>query len=152
MMSFVFIFLLVCCIHNSNISQSHVWRVEPPNWWIDMPSSNLQLMIYGDEIGKRKPVINLLPTITNGLRWDKRSLPPNSSRVWGWARKRLCGISKPCKRKLIYRFRIGILWRHRHQRNLDRSKRFRFNWQENTNLIPLINLIDLRFRSSIKLN
>ena len=58
MMRFVFIFLLVCCVHISNISQSHVWRVEPPNWWIDMPSSNLQLMIYGDEIGKRKPVIN----------------------------------------------------------------------------------------------
>ena len=58
MMRFVFIFLLVCCVHISNISQSHVWKVEPPNWWIDMPSSNLQLMIYGDEIGKRKPVVN----------------------------------------------------------------------------------------------
>ena len=50
--------LLIISFNNYFISQSHVWKVEPPNWWVNMPDKNLQLMIYGDEIGKRRPVIN----------------------------------------------------------------------------------------------
>ncbi len=57
-MKHCFFFFLILVTHLSTISQSHVWKIEPPNWWIDMPQRNLQLMIYGDEIGKRKPVIN----------------------------------------------------------------------------------------------
>jgi neopullulanase len=50
--------LFIFCITNSFNAQSHIWKVEPPNWWIEMPNHNLQLMIYGDEVGKRRPVIN----------------------------------------------------------------------------------------------
>ena len=50
----LFIFLISYSVN----SQNHIWKVEPPNWWIDMPNHNLQLMIYGDEVGKRRPVID----------------------------------------------------------------------------------------------
>lgn len=50
--------LLIFLISISVNSQNHILKVEPPNWWIDMPDNNLQLMIYGDEVGKRRPVID----------------------------------------------------------------------------------------------
>ena len=33
-------------------------RVEPPNWWIDMKTKELQLLIYGKNISNYDPVIN----------------------------------------------------------------------------------------------
>ncbi|MCB0635688.1 MAG: glycoside hydrolase family 13 protein [Lewinella sp.] len=33
-------------------------RVEPPNWWIDMASPELQLLVHGEEIGAYEPVID----------------------------------------------------------------------------------------------
>ena len=33
-------------------------RVEPPNWWIDMKTKDLQLLIYGKNISNYDPVIN----------------------------------------------------------------------------------------------
>lgn len=39
-------------------SYSQIDRVEPPNWWVGFEESNLQLLVYGENIGKATPVIN----------------------------------------------------------------------------------------------
>lgn len=39
-------------------SYSQIDRVEPPNWWVGFEESNLQLLIYGENVGKATPVIN----------------------------------------------------------------------------------------------
>ena len=63
--------LFIFFISNSIISQNHIWKVEPPNWWVDMPNHNLQLMIYGDEVGKRRPVIDNEGVIIKRYSSDK---------------------------------------------------------------------------------
>jgi len=37
---------------------SQIERVEPPNWWVGFEDSDLQLMVYGDNIGKSNPSID----------------------------------------------------------------------------------------------
>jgi len=37
---------------------SQIERVEPPNWWVGFEDSDLQLMVYGDNIGKSSPAID----------------------------------------------------------------------------------------------
>lgn len=41
-----------------NISAQKIERVEPPNWWVGMESTSLQLMIYGENISLLKPSIS----------------------------------------------------------------------------------------------
>lgn len=38
-------------------STAQIDRVEPPNWWLGFNNSSLQLMVYGQEIGKATPSI-----------------------------------------------------------------------------------------------
>ena len=40
------------------LAQNPIERVEPPNWWIDMKNPELQLMVYGKNIGDLNPSIN----------------------------------------------------------------------------------------------
>lgn len=53
---------------------SQIERVEPPNWWVGFEESNLQLMVYGDNIGKATPVINY-----NGVTIEKVSQADSSN-------------------------------------------------------------------------
>lgn len=39
-------------------AQSKIERVEPPNWWVDMKNAELQLLVYGKNIGDLNPSIN----------------------------------------------------------------------------------------------
>ena len=39
-------------------SYSQIERVEPPNWWVGFEESNLQLLVYGKNLGKATPVID----------------------------------------------------------------------------------------------
>ena len=39
-------------------SYSQIDRVEPPNWWVGFEDSNLQLLVYGENLGKATPVID----------------------------------------------------------------------------------------------
>lgn len=39
-------------------SQNKINRIEPPNWWVGMKNTTLQLLIYGDQIGDFNPEIN----------------------------------------------------------------------------------------------
>jgi len=52
------ILLLFCLSTQFLFAQSKIERVEPPNWWVDMEHPNLQLMIYGKNIGDLNPSIN----------------------------------------------------------------------------------------------
>jgi len=45
---------------------SQIERVEPPNWWVGFEDSDLQLMVYGDNIGKSSPAIDY-----NGVSIEK---------------------------------------------------------------------------------
>lgn len=38
-------------------AQSEAVRVEPPSWWVGMKNNNLQLLVHGNQIGSKKPVI-----------------------------------------------------------------------------------------------
>ncbi|HKJ06745.1 MAG TPA: alpha-amylase family glycosyl hydrolase, partial [Flavobacteriaceae bacterium] len=40
-----------------SINAQEIDRIEPPNWWVGMENSNLELMIYGKNISTLKPVI-----------------------------------------------------------------------------------------------
>lgn len=43
----------------SSAAQNYVVdRVEPPNWWCGMKSGELQLLVYGRDIGKARPAIS----------------------------------------------------------------------------------------------
>ncbi|MBV8035757.1 glycoside hydrolase family 13 protein [Roseateles sp.] len=50
-------------------------RVEPPNWWIGMRDSSLQLMIHGAGIADAKPVLAPYPGVT--LKASHRATSPN---------------------------------------------------------------------------
>lgn len=50
--SFFLLFLIL-----SSFSYSQIDKVEPPNWWLGMEDPELQIMIYGDNVGKAKAVI-----------------------------------------------------------------------------------------------
>lgn len=39
-------------------AQNTIERVEPPFWWTDMNNSEVQIMLYGNDIGYSKPEIN----------------------------------------------------------------------------------------------
>ncbi|GAB2770981.1 glycoside hydrolase family 13 protein [Salinimicrobium soli] len=49
-------FVLVVLISLSSFAQ--IQRVEPPNWWTGFKDQDLQLLVYGKEIGKTVPEIN----------------------------------------------------------------------------------------------
>ncbi|OUU46991.1 MAG: alpha-amlyase [Flavobacteriaceae bacterium TMED68] len=48
---------LLLIIFNTNVF-SQIQKVEPPFWWTGMKLSNIQLLVYGNNIGKLKPIIN----------------------------------------------------------------------------------------------
>ena len=39
-------------------AQSSIKRVEPPNWWVGMKNSSLQLLVYGENITDWYPSID----------------------------------------------------------------------------------------------
>ena len=45
-------------INNNFVSTGLIQKVEPPNWWVDMETKDLQLLVYGNEINSFVPAIN----------------------------------------------------------------------------------------------
>ncbi len=35
----------------SGYGQQHISRIEPPNWWVDMVNNEVELLVYGEELG-----------------------------------------------------------------------------------------------------
>lgn len=49
--TFLITILLAFCYLPDKLEAQEVKRVEPPFWWTDMKNTNLQLMVYGEDIG-----------------------------------------------------------------------------------------------------
>ena len=49
--------LLFTFVLSINAQDITLERVEPPNWWVGMENSNLQLLVYGKNISSTKPII-----------------------------------------------------------------------------------------------
>ena len=62
----LFIFLVTSCNIENKLDitkvdvnlYNKIERLEPPNWWIDMKTKDLQLLVYGKKISNYVPVIN----------------------------------------------------------------------------------------------
>lgn len=52
------IFYLLLFLPTFNSAQSAIERMEPPFWWTGMQQSELQIMVYGQDIARLKPEIN----------------------------------------------------------------------------------------------
>lgn len=52
------ILLLLFVSIQTIFAQSKIERVEPPNWWVDMKNPDLQLLVYGENIGHLNPTID----------------------------------------------------------------------------------------------
>jgi glycosidase len=49
-------------------------RIEPPNWWVGMHNPNLQIMLYGQDVGLLKPEIK-----AKGIKLLKFNCPENKN-------------------------------------------------------------------------
>ncbi|MEO9484286.1 MAG: glycoside hydrolase family 13 protein [Ekhidna sp.] len=49
------LFILLLFISISTVAQKQLKHIDPPFWWSDMPVSNLQLMLHGENIGELTP-------------------------------------------------------------------------------------------------
>jgi glycosidase len=45
-------------IENTEVSNSHLEKVEPPNWWIGFKNKNLQLLVKHENVGEASPAIS----------------------------------------------------------------------------------------------
>ena len=53
-----FLFSIIILFSSTySFAQSKVERIEPPNWWVGMNNSSLQLLMYGKSISRLQPVI-----------------------------------------------------------------------------------------------
>lgn len=53
------LFILVLMLHPSARAQDYdLQRVEPLHWWVGMENPQLQLMLYGDDVGQLAPAID----------------------------------------------------------------------------------------------
>ena len=68
--TFLFSFALSTLIISA---QDFIHHVEPPNWWVDMRSNELQLMIHGDKVGECK--VNIDHEHVKILRENRLSNP-----------------------------------------------------------------------------
>ncbi|WP_299527553.1 glycoside hydrolase family 13 protein [uncultured Lutibacter sp.] len=59
---FLFISIQIVSAQSVNLN-----RVEPPNWWIGMENTELQLMIYGENISTTKPIIQYEGVTINSI-------------------------------------------------------------------------------------
>ncbi|GLU44055.1 glycoside hydrolase family 13 protein [Allomuricauda sp. NBRC 101325] len=50
--------LTLLCLAIVNISFAQVERVEPPYWWTGMKNTDLELLVYGDNINQLEPVFS----------------------------------------------------------------------------------------------
>jgi len=60
-------FLLFIFSHIVNAQSVNLNRVEPPNWWIGMENTELQLLIHGENISTTKPIIKYEGVVINSI-------------------------------------------------------------------------------------
>lgn len=59
----LFTIMLFIGINGLHSQENVISRVEPPNWWVGMKHTKLQLLVYGENVGDLKPSIDY-PGIT----------------------------------------------------------------------------------------
>ena len=67
---FTSIFLLLVFIAHTQTIQ----RMDPPFWWVNMPTNELQIMLYGSEIGGLNAAIDY-----DGVSIESVERPENSN-------------------------------------------------------------------------
>lgn len=50
--------LLLICLSIYAVGQQKPQHIDPPFWWVNMPVSDLQIMLHGNEIGKLTPTFS----------------------------------------------------------------------------------------------
>lgn len=50
--------LLLFCSLVLNAQEQNIWHVEPPNWWVGMQNTELQIMLHGSNISDFEPLID----------------------------------------------------------------------------------------------
>src|SRR5215471_16365034 len=58
------IFLVVCFLLTTYITQAQEISFYPTNWWVNMRNPKLQLMVHGKEVGKGKVSIGNYTGVT----------------------------------------------------------------------------------------
>ena len=61
------LFIILFWVPIITLAQSQVERVEPLFWWADMPVQDLQIMLYGDDLGSYRATTN-----HEGIRIDRQ--------------------------------------------------------------------------------
>src|SRR5258706_13137328 len=69
----IFLFISFCVISHLLNAQA-LQRIEPPNWWIGMKDQRLQIMVYGDHVGKLQAKAHY-----KGVRLIKSPCPENDN-------------------------------------------------------------------------
>ncbi len=56
---YLFIFTLILTLSiQVHAKKTEVNRIDPPYWWVGMNNTNLQLMVYGENIAETNPILN----------------------------------------------------------------------------------------------
>ncbi|MCF8338696.1 MAG: cyclomaltodextrinase N-terminal domain-containing protein, partial [Bacteroidales bacterium] len=50
--------LIIFLLLGSVLGQNSIDRIEPPFWWVGMNNPELQVMLYGQDIGELRPAVN----------------------------------------------------------------------------------------------
>lgn len=50
--------IILIILLSQSVSKAQIEKIEPPFWWTDMPVTNVQLQIYGQDIGHFRATVN----------------------------------------------------------------------------------------------
>ena len=56
------------------VTAQRIERVEPPNWWVGMEHTKLELLVYGEDLGKFTPEVT-----GEGVKLLKITKAPNKN-------------------------------------------------------------------------
>lgn len=72
------VFLTFCLHFGAHLNAQKVSRIDPPNWWNDMATDTLELLVYGEDLEKVEGVGSSLENVQI-LAWE---LAPNPSYLY----------------------------------------------------------------------
>src|SRR6188472_1326826 len=65
---------IILILFNGQLFSQTISRIEPPNWWTGMKDPNLQIMLYGENIGNLKAKVKY-----HGVKLIEASCPENDN-------------------------------------------------------------------------
>lgn len=124
-----FFFFLISILSVNVFSQ--IERVEPPNWWIGFEESELQLMVYGDNIGRATPEINF-----EGVSIEKVTAADNPNYLF--IDLKISEETKPGKFDVDFKMPDGNEYSYEYELNKREKKGNEFIGFDNTDAVYLI--------------